>query len=165
MKVTRLAKVGRCKSMKDGERYQYFEGLPPLPPGHNPDENDPGIVEIEPPLHWGAHTVYKVEGEGVETNETATFTMIKDAPVCWMAQSGVTLQGRKAIKRVFGDLFKANDIKDPSAAIGRIREALGRLVAMFNVKYILAVDGGDGYVIEASNDPDGMDKIRKALTE
>lgn len=164
MNVTSLKFFGKCKDGSEAESYTYWEGLPPLPPGHTPakDQVQPKQI-VTPATMTEFHRVYTVEGEDVMPNETAAFWLVSAGmPVCWMAQSGMFLQGRKAIKRVFGDLYDWERFNAFDATIDVVNGVLARNKST-TAKYLFAVDNGEGWHVEASNDIDAMDKMREAL--
>ncbi len=173
MKVTKIEYLGKCRDGSDAEAYKYYEGKPPLPPQDIVSPDSAPVTRIVLPAALsGPHRVYLVtEGEDIESNESAAFGMIElyDAtqtltgrePVCWMAQSGIFLQGRKAIKRVFGDLYDWEKLSAFDMSIDAARGILERNER--GGKYLLAADTGDGWHVEASNDIEAMDALREAF--
>ena len=165
MKITKIDYLGKCKDTSIRERFRYYEGMPPLGPGHMvaPDQPQPDAIQMPTTLE-GPHRVYMVEGDDVLPNETATFYLIKGEPACWFAQSGMVLQGRKAIKRVFGDLYDWEKVSAFDLTIDAIRTALARNSSP-DGKYLFATDTGDGWHVELSNDTDIMDAFREFLSQ
>lgn len=154
--------IGKCRDESAAEAYTYWEELPPLPPGHRPAEDQvPPKQIITPATLKGLHRVYSIIGDDAMPNETATFWAIGTEPVCWLAQSGMLLQGRKAIKRVFGDQYDWERISAFDIAVDSVRSVLGRVND--GGKYLFATNDGHGWHVELSNDLDAMDKMREVL--
>lgn len=143
----------KCKSMKDGQRFRFFKGMPPLRPGFTPKESDvtpgSGNEEIFPPANLPdrAHYVYMIEGQDVPRYECCVLGAIvvgKGAvPFAWFTQSGEFLQGVEALERIG---LKCDDVlHDPTETIGHMHEAVQTFAVNFpSVKIVMAIDDGTG---------------------